>query len=621
MRGVRSEGRGPGMELDFDIVVVGAGHAGCEAALAAARMGCRTALLTINLDAIAQMSCNPAIGGLAKGQIVREIDALGGEMGKATDRSAIQFRMLNTSKGPAMYAPRAQCDKKLYQRVMKQALEAQPGLAVRQDIADDLIVEAGRVAGARCASGLVYRAKAVILTTGTFLRGVIHVGDARTTGGRMGELSADKLSGGLETLGLEVGRLKTGTPPRINRRSISLERMKIQPGDPEPKPFSYANERVNYTQLPCYMTATNRHTHEIILSNLDRAPLYTGQIKSVGPRYCPSVETKVLRFGEREWHSVYLEPEGPDTLEMYCNGVSTSLPQDVQEEMLHSIAGLENAEIMRYGYAIEYDYLPPTQLLPSLECKKVRGLFLAGQINGTSGYEEAAGQGLMAGINAVLSLRGETPQTLGRDEAYIGVMIDDLVTRGVAEPYRMFTSRAEHRLLLRQDNADRRLTPLARKLGLIADSRWAAFQKKLDEIEVARRIIREKRYGANSLEEMLRRPEMNFRKLLPLCESLISLPLSREAIEQVEIEVKYEGYIRRQESQVEKFRKMENVRIPDDVDYAGAKGMRAEAREALGRVRPASMGQASRIPGITPADIALLDVYLQGLKANSRERD
>lgn len=596
----------------FDIVVVGGGHAGCEAALASARMGLKTALLTINPDTIAQMSCNPAIGGLAKGQLVREIDALGGEMGKVTDATGIQFRMLNTRKGPAVRSPRAQADKRLYQQEMKKRLEAQENLSLRQDVVEALTVKDGKVKGVVGQAGIEYKAGAVILTTGTFLKGLIHIGNTKREGGRAGEPSAQRLSDSLRELGFEVGRLKTGTPPRLNARTIPLEELQPQYGDEHPQPFSYSTTKIGRPQVPCYITYTNPETHRIIRANLDRAPLYTGQIKAVGPRYCPSIEDKVVRFADKEQHQIFLEPEGLETLEIYCNGISTSLPHDVQEQVVHSIKGLERAEIVRYGYAIEYDFVPPTQIKANLETKLVENLFLAGQINGTSGYEEAAAQGIMAGINAALKLQGRSPFILDRAEAYIGVLIDDLVTKGTLEPYRMFTSRAEYRLILRQDNADRRLMRYGCQLGLIPWTQGKRLEEKESLIAWTRKYIEEKLYAGETLSKLLKRPEVRFSHLLEVDPLLRAKALPLEVQEQVEIEVKYDGYIQRQLAQVEKFKKMETLSLPSWLNYSDIPELRKEARQKLIEIRPISLGQASRISGVSPADISILMVYLKG---------
>lgn len=606
------------MTNNFDVVVVGGGHAGCEAALATARMGLKTLLLTINPDTIAQMSCNPAIGGLAKGQLVREIDALGGEMAKVSDATAIQFRMLNTKKGPAVRSPRAQADKRLYQKEMRRRLEAQENLTIRQDVAESLLVEKRKAVGVMGQTGACYKARAVILTTGTFLKGLIHIGESKRPGGRIGEPSAQGLSDSLRALGFEVGRLKTGTPPRLNVRTIRLEELQPQWGDAEPQPFSFSTKKSRewpcHPQVPCYITYTNPETHRIIKENLHRAPLYSGQIQAVGPRYCPSIEDKVVRFAEKEQHQIFLEPEGLDTVEVYCNGISTSLPCDVQGQLVHSIRGLERAEIIRYGYAIEYDFVPPTQLKPTLETKLVENLFLAGQINGTSGYEEAAAQGIMAGINAALKLQSAAGETdgfvLDRSEAYIGVLIDDLVTKGTQEPYRMFTSRAEYRLILRQDNADRRLMKYGYKFGLISQDQWRSLEEKESLIAWTKAYLQETFFEGQSLEKVLRKPEVDFAGLLAIDPLLRERDLPADVREQVEIEVKYEGYIQRQITQVEKFKKMESWKLPSWLDYQKIPELRKEARQKLLEIRPASLGQASRISGVSPADISILMVYL-----------
>jgi len=600
------------MHTEFDVIVAGAGHAGCEAALATARMGMSTALLTINLDTIAQMSCNPAIGGLAKGQLVREIDALGGEMAKVTDETGIQFRMLNTKKGPAVHSPRAQADKKAYQFSMKKRVESQSNLFLRQEIVDDLIIDNKKVVGLTGQSGIKYKAKAVIITTGTFLKGLIHIGEFITSGGRCGELSSEKLSDSLRRNGFEVGRLKTGTSPRLNGRTIDYKPLTPQYGDEHPQPFSFSTEKIICPQVPCYITYTNPTTHKIITSNLNRAPLYTGQIKSVGPRYCPSLEDKVVRFSGKEQHQIFLEPEGLNTLEVYCNGISTSMPHDVQEAIVHSITGLESAEIVRYGYAIEYDFVPPTQLHPSLETKLVENLFHAGQINGTSGYEEAAAQGIMAGINAALKIQGKEPFVLDRPEAYIGVLIDDLVTKGTQEPYRMFTSRAEYRLLLRQDNADRRLMKYGYRYGLISEQQWGKLQEKDCAITEILTYVNKKTVGPHTLTKILSRPDSTFDSLLTVDDGLRQRQISSEVKEQVEIEVKYKGYIDRQQIQIEKFKKMEDYKIPQGIDYSKIPELRKEARQKLSQICPISLGQASRISGVSPADISILMIYLAG---------
>ena len=598
------------MQISYDVIVVGGGHAGCEAALVSARMGMQTALLTMNLDTIAQMSCNPAIGGLAKGQLVREVDALGGEMGKVIDATGIQFKLLNASKGHAVRSPRAQADKKLYQFTMKGRLEDQVNLSLRQDSIEDIAVHDKGILALAGKSGTNYRAKAVIITTGTFLNGLIHIGNSQSKGGRSSEPSADKLSNSLRNLGFELDRLKTGTPPRLNGNSINYGVLQEQVGDEQPTAFSFSTEKIHRPQIKCYITYTNSLTHEIIRSNLDRSPNFTGQIKAVGPRYCPSIEDKITRFPDKDHHQIFLEPEGLDTSEVYCNGISTSTPFDVQEAMIHSIKGLENADITRYGYAIEYDYVPPTQIKPSLEAKNVENVFLAGQINGTSGYEEAAAQGIMAGINAVLKIKGCEPFILGRSEAYIGVLIDDLVTKGTQEPYRMFTSRAEYRLVLRHDNADRRLMKYGHRYGLINKKQLTELLEREKSISETIEYLEYSKRGEDSLLKLLKRPNMCFKDLLEIDSDLRKRNISVPVQEQVEIEAKYEGYINRQKQQIEKFKKMEKLSLPPYFHYDSIPGLRKEAQQKLDRFRPVSLGQASRISGVSPADISILMVYL-----------
>src|SRR5579863_8722222 len=614
--------------MQYDVIVVGAGHAGIEAALAAARMGSRCLMLTLNLDHIGQMSCNPAIGGIGKGHLVREIDALGGEMGLAIDETGIQFRFLNTRKGPAVRARRAQADKAAYRSRMKRVLETTPNLAVRQASVERLLLEGGAIRGVESAIGETFEARTVILTTGTFLKGLVHVGLKNYSAGRAGDFAAMGLSEHLAELGFRIGRLKTGTCPRLDARTIDFAALEPQPGDDPPPAFSFRSKHLAQSQLPCHLTWTNPRTHEIIRSAIDRSPMYSGVIQSRGPRYCPSVEDKVMRFADKLRHQIFLEPEGRDTVEVYPNGLSTSLPLDVQLAMVRSIAGLERAEIMRPGYAIEYDFSDPTQLRASLETRLVEGLFFAGQLNGTTGYEEAGAQGLMAGINATLKVRDAEPLILGRDEAYIGVMIDDLVTRGIGgEPYRMFTSRAEYRLALREDNADRRLSPIGERLGLLGGEASARVRVKEDAIcdEIARlkaelvpatEAVNQSlaAAGATPLSEpvrafeLLRRPELSYATLLKLIGRASTLRL--DAAAELETEIKYAGYVRRQSEAIARFKRLEESLIPDAIDFAAVPGLSTEVRERLTRVRPRSLGQAARMPGVTPAAVSILAVHL-----------
>src|SRR5207253_3409899 len=609
----------------YEVVVVGAGHAGCEAAMAAARMGLRTALYTMNVDLIAQMSCNPAIGGIAKGHLVRETDALGGIMGLAADDAGIQFRLLNTSRGPAVWSPRAQADKAGYRIVMRRILERTPNLFIKQAEVTEILFEGNRVIGLELLDGRRVAAKAVILTTGTFLNGLIHIGEKRFPAGRNGEPASIALGNCIRNLGFDWGRLKTGTPPRLDRRTIHLSVVESQHGDPEPTPFSFRTTQPLKNKICCYITHTDEKIHSIIRSNMSRSPLYSGQIKGIGPRYCPSIEDKVVKFQDKDRHQIVLEPEGVDTHEIYVNGMSTSLPIDVQREILSGMKGLESAQMIRPGYAIEYDFVQPTDLHPSLETKKVQGLFFAGQINGTTGYEEAGAQGLMAGINAARKIRGEDFLVLDRADAYIGIMIDDLVTKGTNEPYRMFTSRAEFRLNLRIDNADERLTPIGRRIGLVTDDHWAQHLERRARIDRVRDQLNQWRVDTNhaffrsrnlefrsrpSLVELIRRPEIRVADLIQ--EGVIQTePLRREDIVSLETAIKYEGYLKQQDREVEKLRKAESKRLPPEMNYKEMPGLSREIVEKLTRIQPQSIAQASRIPGITPAAISILLFHLE----------
>ncbi|MCD6231479.1 tRNA uridine-5-carboxymethylaminomethyl(34) synthesis enzyme MnmG [Candidatus Aerophobetes bacterium] len=617
----------------YKVIVVGGGHAGCEAALAASRMGCSTLLLTMNINNIALMSCNPAIGGLGKGQLVKEIDALGGEMGKAIDRTGIQFRILNTHKGPAVRSSRAQADRERYRLYMKKVLEDQPNLDLKQGIVEEIRVKNGKVLGVETNLKELFIGETVIICPGTFLDGLIHVGLVSFSGGRMGDFSSRKLSESLKKLGFRWGRFKTGTCPRLDGKSIDFSKLKPQYGDSPPSPFSFSTERVVQEQVPCFITYTNPKTHKIIRENLDRSPLYTGIIKGTGVRYCPSIEDKVMRFPDKDRHQIFLEPEGLETCEFYPNGLSTSLPLDVQIELLHSIEGLEEVKIVRPGYGIEHDYIDPTQLLPTLETKLIENLYFAGQINGTTGYEEAAAQGLIAGINAALKVKNKSPLILDRSQAYIGVLIDDLITRGTNEPYRMFTSRVEYRLSLREDNADLRLRELGYKIGLVEKEKYKRVKEKerIVEEEISRlkklrifpqKFINEKlkEWGTTplkdsiTLEELLRRPQITYKRLKLISKEVKDFLPSEEF--QIEVQVKYRGYIERERREIQKFKRMEKIKIPLNFDFSKISGLSTEVKEKLLRFKPLSLGQASRISGITPAAISLLMVHLAQRKRN-----
>ncbi|NQV32827.1 MAG: tRNA uridine-5-carboxymethylaminomethyl(34) synthesis enzyme MnmG [Phycisphaeraceae bacterium] len=599
---------------EFDCIVIGGGHAGAEAAHAAAVMGANTALMTLSRDAIAQMSCNPAIGGLAKGQIVREVDALGGLMGQAIDATGIQFRVLNRSKGPAVQSPRAQADKYQYAAWVRHALEATDNLTILEGMACDILVEDDQVTGVRCEDGRCFGSRTVIVTTGTFLRGLMHVGTEQTEGGRLHEPASVSLSDSLTRIGLEIRRLKTGTPPRLDASTVDLDKLEVQHGDTDPAPFSFMNGAISRPQIPCWVTYTNSKVHDLLKRHLDDAPVYSGQIKSTGPRYCPSIESKIVRFADKDRHQIFLEPEDQACTTIYCNGISTSFARDVQDQMIALIYGTHNARIVHYAYAIEYDYCPPLQLRRNLETRKVSGLFMAGQINGTSGYEEAAGQGLVAGVNAVRKLQNKTPMILSRSQAYIGVLIDDLLTKEIDEPYRMFTSRAEYRLTLRSDNADQRLTAIGRDMGLVKADRWTRFQTKVQHLDQLTQVLKSERTAGVSSWDILRRPQNTLAETLSEHPYVQAEHLSPEVCTAVAIEAKYIGYLAKQERLVADLQSLESRSLPQAIDYHSIEHLRLEAREKLSKFRPETLAQAARIGGITPADITVIQVYLKKMR-------